>query len=294
MATAADNGEPMAIDFRADDKGLGIAELKDMAKRVRSDIIRALGSSKSGHPGGSLSCTDILVALYFSRLRHDPKNPKWPDRDRLLLSKGHAAPALYSVLAECGYFPVEELSTLRRISSRLQGHPDPNKLPGIEIPGGPEGIGLSEGIGMALASRLDGRESRIYVIIGDGELDEGEVWEAAMAAVKFKLDNLTVIIDKNGVQQEGKTADIMPTNPVAKKFEAFNWNVIEIDGHDIASIIGAIDKAKEAHGGPTIIVANTIKGKGVDFMEGRYEYHGKVPSPELLQEALDQINGVSK
>lgn len=277
------------IDYKVSANRPGVDELKLVAKQVREDIITMLGEAKSGHPGGSLSCTDILVSLYFNKLRHDPKNPKWVQRDRLLLSKGHAAPALYAVLSECGYFPKEELMTLRKTNTRLQGHPDPNKLPGVEIPGGPEGIGLSEGIGMALASRLDKNPIRIYVVMGDGELDEGEVWEAAMAAVKFKLDNITAFVDKNGLQQEGKTIDIMPNENVAAKFRAFNWNVIEINGHEISEILDAIKKAEETKGVPTIIVANTVKGKGVSFMEGNVDYHGKAPSPDQVKDAVNQI-----
>ncbi len=263
--------------------------LSRMASQVREDIINTLAESKSGHPGGSLSCTDILVSLYFSKLRHDPKNPKWPDRDRFLLSKGHAAPALYSVLAEAGYFPKEELKTLRKINSRLQGHPDPNKLPGIEIPGGPEGIGLSEGVGMAAAAKLDGSQIKIYVLMGDGELDEGEVWEAAMAAVKFRLDNLIAIVDMNGLQQEGATSEIMPTASIADKFRAFNWNVLEINGHDIPAILSALDRACKHPGAPTAIIASTVKGKGVGFMEGKVEYHAKTLSQDAVQKALESI-----
>ena len=263
--------------------------LSRMASQVREDIIKTLAESKSGHPGGSLSCTDILVSLYFSKLRHDPKNPKWPNRDRFLLSKGHAAPALYSVLAEAGYFPKEELKTLRKINSRLQGHPDPNKLPGIEIPGGPEGIGLSEGVGMAAAAKLDGSQIKIYVLMGDGELDEGEVWEAAMAAVKFRLDNLIAIVDMNGLQQEGATSEIMPTASIADKFRAFNWNVLEINGHDIPAILSALDRACKHPGAPTAIIASTVKGKGVGFMEGKVEYHAKTLSQDSVQKALESM-----
>lgn len=277
------------IDFKDPKRAVDIAYLKGMTSQIREDIILTLGESKSGHVGGSLSCTDILVALYFGKMKHDPSNPKWPDRDRMLLSKGHAAPALYSTLAEAGYFPRAELKTLRKINSRLQGHPDPNKVPGVEIPGGPEGIGLSEGIGMALAARLDGRQIRVYVVTGDGELDEGEVWEAAMSAAKFKLDNLVAIVDKNGLQQEGKTSDIMPTDSVSNKFKAFNWNTIEINGNDIASVVNALNQAEQFKGGPTAIVASTVKGKGVDFMEGNVEYHAKTLTPDIVEAALKQI-----
>lgn len=277
------------IDFRVQDVRPTADDMKLVAKQVREDIILAIGEAKSGHPGGSLSCTDILVTLYFNKLRHDPKEPKWANRDRLLLSKGHAAPALYSVLAECGYFPREELMTLRKINTRLQGHPDPTKLPGVEIPGGPEGIGLSEGIGMALAARLDKNPARVYVIMGDGELDEGEVWEAAMSAPKFKIDNLTAIVDNNGLQQEGRISEIMPSESIAAKFRAFNWNVMEINGHEIPEILDALKKAEEVKGMPTIIVAHTIKGKGVDFMEGNVDFHGKAPNADQIKAAIEQI-----
>ncbi len=277
----------MATDF-ASARQAGPEELEKISSELRTDILTTLGKSNSGHPGGSLSTVEVLASLYFYKMRHDPSNPKWDGRDRFLLSKGHAAPALYCVLSKCGYFPKEELGTLRKLNSRLQGHPDPNKLPGVEIPGGPEGIGLSEGIGMALAARLDGRKHTVYVMMGDGEQDEGEVWEAAMSAAKFKLDNLVAIIDNNGVQQEGKTSEIMPSDSLARKWEAFNWNVIEIDGHSIRQVIDALDGANKGKF-PTVIIANTIKGKGVDFMEGNPEYHGKVPNKELLEKALKQV-----
>jgi transketolase len=248
-----------------------------------------LSEAGSGHPGGSLSAVEIVVSLYFGKMRHDPLNPKWHNRDRFLLSKGHAAPLLYAVLSKCGYFPKSELKTLRKIGSRLQGHPDPTKLPGVEIPGGPEGIGLSEGIGMALAARLDKLDYRVYVLLGDGELDEGEVWEAAMSAAKFKLDNLTAIVDRNGVQQDGLTEQIMPIEPVALKWKAFNWNVLEIDGYDFEQILDALRLAEQTRNRPTVIVAHTTKGKGVDFMEWQSEYHGKVPDKVTVQKAIEQI-----
>ncbi len=282
------------IDFKDPNRRIGAPELKSIASEIREDILRMLSEAKSGHPGGSLSCTDILVSIYFGKMRHDPTNPKWNDRDRLLLSKGHAAPALYSVLSKCGYFPKEELMTLRKMDSRLQGHPDPKKLPGVEIPGGPEGIGLSEGIGMALAARIDKKPIRVYVITGDGELDEGEVWEAAMAAAKFKLDNLVAIVDQNGLQQEGPTANIMPSDPVSAKFKAFNWNVIEIDGNNIQEVLNALGQADKAKRIPTAIVAKTKKGKGVSFMEGKVEYHSKTISGEVLDKAIAEIRNGSK
>ncbi|MCL4364712.1 MAG: transketolase [Candidatus Marsarchaeota archaeon] len=279
----------MNIDFKSRENRPGVDAIKKIAAHIREDIVLELAEAKSGHPGGSLSCTDILACLYFNRMRHDPKNPRWERRDRMLLSKGHAAPALYATLAECGYIPKEELKTLRKINSRLQGHGVPIETPGVEIPGGPEGIGLSEGIGMAFAARHDKNPARIYVVMGDGELDEGECWEAAMAAAKLKLSNLTAIIDKNGLQQEGKTADIMPSDPVPEKFRAFNWNVIEIDGNEIKEIIDALDKAEAHESGPTAIIAHTVKGKGISFMEGKVEYHAKSLSAEIAEQALNEI-----
>lgn len=274
-------------DFTLANRQTDLKDLKILASETRKDILTTLGQSNSGHPGGSLSAVEILVSLYFYKMKHDPKNPKWDGRDRFLLSKGHAAPALYCILARCGYFPSQELGTLRKLNSRLQGHPDPNKLPGVEIPGGPEGIGLSEGIGMALAARMDKKPHTIYVLMGDGEQDEGEVWEAAMSAAKFKLGNLVAIIDMNGLQQEGRTSEIMPTESLAEKWKAFGWNVIEVDGHDFGQLIPALDNANRK-AFPTIIIAKTAKGKGVDFMEGNVKYHGTVPSRELLENAIKQ------
>ncbi len=277
------------ISFRDPGRSLDLARLRKISSEIREDILMMLSEAGSGHPGGSLSAVEVVVSLFFVKMRHDPSDPLWPDRDRFLLSKGHAAPLLYAVLSKCGYFPHEELKTLRKIGSRLQGHPDPTKLPGVEIPGGPEGIGLSEGIGMALSSRLDKRSSRIYVMMGDGEMDEGEVWEAAMCASKFRLENLTAIIDRNGVQQDGITEQIMPIEPLAAKWRAFNWNVLEVDGYDFSSILAALEKAEKAKNRPTVIVAHTTKGKGVDFMEWQSEYHGKVPEKAVVQKALEQI-----
>ena len=264
-------------------------ELEQISSEIREDILMMLSEAGSGHPGGSLSAVEIVVTLYFVKMRHDPRNPYWPQRDRFLLSKGHAAPLLYAVLAKCGYFPREELKTLRKLGSRLQGHPDPTKLPGVEIPGGPEGIGLSEGIGMALAAKLDKLDSRIYVLLGDGELNEGEIWEAAMCAAKYKLDNIVAIVDRNGIQQDGLTEEIMPIEPVAAKWKAFNWNVFEIDGYDFDQIINALNQAEQTKNRPSVIIAYTTKGKGVDFMEWRSEYHGKVPDKESVQKALTKL-----
>jgi transketolase len=268
---------------------VSIEDLKAISSQVRQDILEMLSEAGSGHPGGSLSAVELVVALYFVKMIHDPLNPKWADRDRFLLSKGHAAPLLYAVLAECGYFPKAELKTLRKLGSRLQGHPDPTKLPGVEIPGGPEGIGLSEGVGMALAGKLDHKNYRVYVLMGDGELNEGEVWEAAMAAAKYKLDNLTAIVDRNGVQQDGLTEQIMPIEPVANKWRAFNWNVLEIDGYDFGQILDAFNQAALVKNKPTVIVAYTTKGKGVDFMEWQSEYHGKVPDKQTVQKVIEEL-----
>ncbi len=278
-----------AIQFAEPNRYVSVERLQAISRQIRKDILEMLSEAGSGHPGGSLSAVELVVALYFAKMVHNPLDPKWADRDRFLLSKGHAAPLLYAVLAECGYFPKSELKTLRKLGSRLQGHPDPTKLPGVEIPGGPEGIGLSEGVGMALAARLDRKSYRVYVLMGDGELNEGEVWEAAMAAAKYKLDNLTAIVDRNGVQQDGLTEQIMPIEPVANKWRAFNWNVIEVDGYDFEQILGAIDEARSVRNKPTVIVAYTTKGKGVEFMEWQSEYHGKVPDKQTVQKAIEEL-----
>ncbi len=222
-------------------------------------------------------------------MRHDPKNPKWPDRDRFILSKGHAAPLLYSILAQQGYFPIEQLKTLRKINSMLQGHPDTKKTPGIEMCAGSEGVGLSFAIGEALAARIDKRNYRVYVMMGDGEQQEGQIWEAAMCASKYGLDNVTAIIDRNGIQQDGLTEQIMPIEPLAAKWKAFNWNVIEVDGYDFQQILGAFSRAKQVRHQPTIIIAHTTKGKGVEFMEWAPEYHGKVPDRETVNKIIREM-----
>lgn len=260
-----------------------------MAKQLRRDVITMIATAGSGHPGGSLSAADIVTALYFKVMHHDPKNPQWPERDRFVLSKGHAAPILYAALAECGYFPVEELSTLRKLGSRLQGHTDRTLTPGVEMSAGSLGQGLSYGIGIALAGRLDKREYRVYVLLGDGECDEGQVWEAAMFAPHHRMDNITAIVDHNDLQLDGRVCDIMALEPLADKWRAFNWHVLEINGHDIKEILQALKKAGEVKGKPTVIIAHTIKGKGVSFMEGNVDFHGKAPNPQETEQALKEL-----
>lgn len=266
-----------------------LSTLKERAKIVRRHIIRMTAAAGSGHPGGSLSATDLLVALYFSKLRHDPANPKWPDRDRFHLSKGHCAPAWYAVLAEAGYFPVETLITLRKLGSPLQGHPDMKVTPGVEMSSGSLGQGLSVGVGMALAAKLDGRSWRTYVMIGDGECQEGQIWEAAMAAAHYKLDNLCAILDYNNLQIDGRVSEIMAIEPITDKWRAFGWHVINIDGHDFVQILAAYDEAEKTKGRPSIIIAKTIKGKGVSFMENNVEWHGVAPNKELAEKALREL-----
>jgi transketolase len=265
-----------------------ITRLQDIARNTRKVILETLAEAGSGHPGGSLSAVELLVTLYFYKLRHDPKNPKWPDRDRFILSKGHGAPLLYSILAQAGYFPMSELKSLRKLGALLQGHPDMD-IPGIEMPAGSEGIGLSVGVGQALAARLDGRQSRMYVLMGDGEQGEGEVWEAAMSASKFKLDNLVGMIDRNGIQQDGLTEQIMPLEPLAAKWRAFNWNVIEVDGYDYLQIMEAFDTAEMTKNRPTMIIAHTVKGKGISFMEWSPMYHGTAPTKEKMEDIYKEL-----
>jgi len=267
-----------------------IRELNSMACRIRMDIVDMLHAAGSGHTGGSLSAADIVTALYFHKMRHDPKNPAWQDRDRFILSKGHAAPVLYAALARAGYFPVEELGTLRRLGSRLQGHPDSKKLPGVEISTGSLGQGLSIACGVALAGRLDNKPYRVYALLGDGEIQEGQVWEAAMTAAHYRLDKLTAIVDNNGLQIDGACAEVMCVDPIPDKFASFGWDVIEIDGHDMAAIIDALERA-EHRGRPTAIVAKTIKGKGCTLFEGKVEYHGTPPSAEEREVAIREIGG---
>ncbi len=260
-----------------------------MAKRLRRHVITMTATAGSGHPGGSLSATDIITALYFKAMHHNPKNPQWPDRDRFIMSKGHAAPILYAALAESGYFPVEELATLRKLDSRLQGHTDRNLTPGVEMSAGSLGMGLSFGIGVALAAKLDHRDYRTYVLLSDGECDEGQTWEAALSAAHFKIANLTAIVDCNRIQLTGWTRDIMNLEPLNQKWQAFGWHTIDIDGHDFNQILAAFKEAEKIKNKPPVIIARTIKGKGVSFMENKVKFHGKAPTPEEAERALKEL-----
>jgi transketolase len=264
-----------------------ITVLQEKARRLRIDIIRMLHRSKSGHTGGSLSVIDMVTVLYYFKMRHKPEDPHWTGRDRFVLSKGHAAPAQYAALADLGYFPKEDLKMLRQLGSHLQGHPDSKGTPGVEVCTGSLGQGLSMANGMALGLRLDRSESRVYVILGDGELQEGQVWEAAMAACHYKLDNLCILIDANGLQIDGEVAKVMNVEPIGAKFSAFGCHVVEADGHDIAGIINALAEAEQTKGQPTVIVARTVKGKGVSFFENKASYHGVTPSDDELPKALE-------
>jgi len=263
--------------------------LNAIAREIRRDVLMMTTKAKSGHPGGSLSAADIIAALYFHHLRHDPKNPTWEDRDRFILSKGHVCPALYAALARSGYFRREALWTLRQIGSILQGHPDMTKTPGVETSTGSLGQGLSIGIGMALAARLDKKDHRVYVLLGDGESDEGQVWEAAMSASHYRVDNLTAILDRNRLQLDGFTESIMSLDPVSDKWRAFGWHVLEIDGHNMREILDALDAAEKIRHKPTVVIAHTVKGKGVSFMENQVKYHGEPLTEEQLGKALDEL-----
>ena len=265
------------------------AELKSKANKIRKDIVRMITEAKSGHPGGSLSAVDVVTALYFKVMRHNPKKPKWENRDRFILSKGHAAPLLYSVLAESGYFEVKELLTLRKLGSRLQGHPDMKRLAGVEISTGSLGHGLSVGNGMAIAGKLNKKGYRVYILLGDGECQEGQVWEAAMTASHYKLDNVTAILDYNGLQIDGPVKDVMHINPISNKWRAFGWYVIEINGHDFKEILDSFERVKKLKGKPSIIIAHTTKGKGVSFMENVVDFHGKAPTKEQMVQALKEL-----
>jgi transketolase len=266
-----------------------IEDLKGIARKLRRHVISMISTAGSGHPGGSLSAADIVTALYFRVMRHDPANPHWPDRDRFILSKGHAAPVLYAALAERGYFPLEWLTTLRKTGTCLQGHTDSRLTPGVDMSAGSLGQGLSVGIGMALAARLDKKDYRTYVLLGDGECQEGQVWEAAMFAPNYKLDNLTAIVDYNGLQLDGFTRQIMDLEPFIDKWRSFKWEVLQVDGHDIEQLVEALQKAAQVEGRPAVIVAHTVKGKGVSFMENNVDWHGKAPDKSQTEIALREL-----
>ena len=273
-----------------------LAKLESIAREGRAQIIRMLTHSGSGHPGGSLSVIDILTTLFFNRMRYDPKRPHWEDRDRFVLSKGHCVPAQYYCMAKAGFFPMDRLITLRKLGSPLQGHPDRVMLPGIEAATGSLGQGLSVGMGMALGLKLAGKSARVYCVVGDGETQEGQIWESLMSAPKLgapdhHLDNLCVILDYNGIQLDNFVKKILDLEPVTDKLKAFGWPVLEVNGHDIAQVDKALDQAEATKGGPTFIVAHTVKGKGVSFMENDPEWHGKAPKPEEAVRAIQEIVG---
>ena len=276
-----------------------LGRLREIARECRVQILRMLTHAGSGHPGGSLSVIDILVDLYFNRMRYDARRPTWEDRDRLVLSKGHCVPAQYTCMAKAGFFPESQLITLRKLGSPLQGHPDRVMLPGIEAATGSLGQGLSVAVGMALGLKLAGKASRVYCVLGDGEIQEGQVWEAAMSGPKLgapehRLDNLCVILDYNGIQLDGYVKKILDLEPVVDKWKSFGWPVIDVDGHDIAQVDKALDQAESIAGGPTFIVAHTVKGKGVSFMENDPEWHGKAPKPSEAIRAIDEIVGAPR
>jgi len=271
-----------------------LKELEEKANEIRQAIIRMLVEAGSGHSAGSLGMADILTAFYFHILNHRPSEPNWPDRDRLVLSNGHICPALYAVLAYAGYFPLEELKTLRKINSRLQGHPHRGSLPGIETTSGPLGSGLSQAIGMALAARLNNKKYRIYCLMSDGEQQEGNIWEAVMFAAKYRLSNLTAIIDRNNIQIDGFTENVMPLEVLREKYEAFNWEVLEIDGHNMRELVDAVNEAIAIFEKPTVIIAHTIAGKGIDFMENKFEWHGRPPNKEEAKKALEELRTLGK
>lgn len=264
-------------------------EIKRAANQMRQDIIEMLVPAKSGHPGGSLSAADVVATLYFHEMRIDPNNPAWSDRDRFILAKGHAAPVLYAALAEKGFFPKEELKGLRQTGHMLQGHPDMKRTPGVDMSTGSLGHGLSVANGVALAGKLDNKDYQVYVVLGDGEMAEGLVWEAAMSAAHYKLDNITAILDYNGLQIDGHTDEVMTSAPLPEKWKAFGWHVIEVDGHDIEALLKGFAEAKTVKGQPTILIARTIKGKGVSFMENEVGWHGSAPNAEQAEQALKEL-----
>jgi len=266
-----------------------IAELQKKATQIRLDILEEVFSASSGHPGGSMSIADVLTYLYFEEMNIDPKNPKWDDRDRFVLSKGHCAPGLYATLAERGFFPTEDLKTFRRVDSYLQGHPDMKGVPGVDMSSGSLGLGISTACGMALSAKVYNKDYRVYTALGDGEVAEGQVWEAAMFASHYKLDNLCAFVDFNGLQIDGAITDVMNSTPIDSKFEAFGWNVIVIDGHDFNQIEKAVEEAKATKGKPTMVLCKTVKGKGVSFMENKAGWHGKAPNAEEYEQAVKEL-----
>ena len=266
-------------------------KLEQMCHQFRIDVLTTLHAKQTGHPGGSLSVCEILTTLYFAQMNVDPKDPQKADRDRLVLCKGHAAPMLYRVLAEKGFFPVEEMNTLRDFETRLQGHPCMKDTPGVDMSTGPLGIGLSTAVGMALAAKLDNAPTRVYAVLGDGEINEGTVWEACMSASKYKVDNLCAVLDWNGVQLDGTSDDVMPLGDVKAKFESFGFHCIECDGHDVEALYNAFEEAKTVKGKPTIVLAHTVKGKGVSFMEGKNTWHGKAIGDEDFAKAMEELGG---
>ncbi len=274
---------------------LSIEQLQKIANEIRVDIIKMLEEAKSGHSAGPLGLSDIFTALYFDIMHYDPKNPQLPDRDILLLSNGHCVPVQYATMAHAGFFDRKELMTLRKHKSRLQGHPERHALPGLENTSGPLGCGLSQACGMALAMRMNKEKNRyIYVVMGDGELNEGNIWEAAMLAPKYNLNNIIGIVDRNNIQIDGNTEDVMPLGDLKKKWDAFGWNAVDIDGNNMEAVLDAINLAKTSKERPTVLIAHTVPGKGVDFMEGDYTWHGKPPNKEEAEKALDSLKEASK
>jgi transketolase len=273
-------------EYIHDDK---IKLLEEKANQIRQSIIEMLVAAGSGHTAGPMGMADIFTAFYFHILNHDPKNPEWPERDRLILSNGHICPVRYAAMAHAGYFPIEELKTLRKFGSRLQGHPERERLPGLETSSGPLGSGLGEACGIAYAARMDSNKFRVYCTMGDGELDSGNIWESVMFAGKYKLNNLTGIIDRNNIQIDGMTENVMPLEPLKEKFEAFNWHVLEVDGHNIEQFVDACEEAKAIYEKPTMIIAHTIAGKGIPEIEFDYKWHGKSPKPEEAQKFLAEL-----
>lgn len=266
-----------------------VKQLKLKANEIRQDVVRMLNAAGSGHPAGAIGLADVYAALYFNVLYHDPENPDWPDRDRVVLSNGHVCPVLYAAMANTGYFPKEELLTLRKLGSRLQGHPHKGSLPGIENSSGPLGQGLSIAVGMAIVSKRERKKWRVYCMMSDGELDEGQCWEAAMLAAKHRLGNLTAVIDRNNIQIDGYTEEVMPLEPLAEKFRSFGWNVINVDGHNIKKFIDACEESKAVYERPTVIIAHTVPGKAVSFMEFLSEWHGKPPNDEQAEKAIAEL-----